>query len=231
MNSREGANRLGLRLESCGDGAERVVEIGPTGRIPRATKHIALGGVILTIAGQSATQVKVGLSAGTLALPTSEFAITFSVPGETEPATITIPALDEDAPEQFATALAETPHIGADLPDEITEPEKLTDLESIIAASYGKTLSERPEKNPKPYTASPIAPASTLPNTPTAQLDGPTTAPSAAAIDFRQPITPERAWADYLRMRRSDEPGNALGPGAASACGEYDPFWDLQRRF
>jgi hypothetical protein len=35
---------------------------------------------------------------------------------------------------------------------------------------------------------------------------------------------------EYELLRRNSEVGNALGPGAASAVGPYDPYWDATRR-
>jgi hypothetical protein len=110
VNPSDRSNRLGLGLKSCADGkSEKVVGIDPTGRVARAAAEISLGCVVLKIDEQAATLVKAGLSARTRALPTSELSITILQPGESEPVTVIIPALDDAQREQAEPTSAPVP--------------------------------------------------------------------------------------------------------------------------
>lgn len=118
MSSCEPSSRLGLRLDSCPDGiSEIVTEIDPTGRAGQA--EISVGCRILEIAGEAATAVKVGLASGMRALPASAVSMTIVRPGESEPVTVIVPALDENAPER-ATPFVEAPRDDDDLLHEIS---------------------------------------------------------------------------------------------------------------
>lgn len=223
MNFHEGSNRLGLGLESCGDGTEKVVGIDPIGRVARTTE-ISIGCVVLKIDGQPATLAKADLTAGTRTLPTSEISITILWPGESDPVTVIMPALGDSQSEQAESTSAPP------------ESDALS-LEQIVAASFVK-----PPNDPQPFTAPPIAPSSApLPALGADLKRSPQPAPRLALRDI--PLdqimaapeeTPEqraqREWDVFQvwRLNNLGEPGNALGPGRASACGGlYDPFHDL----
>jgi hypothetical protein len=221
------ANRLGARLESCGDGTERMLEFDPTGRIAKASQPVAQGHILLTINGQPATQVKAALAAGTLVLPASEFAITVLAPGGGEPVTIAIPALGDDAPELAITTIAEVPITGDDLLDEISDLGTVSDLERIVLASFGKAPFE------KPLPAPMLVPAGAPPQA--AHTEWP--APQVKAVTPVRPPLPaleehpaDRARREYdafqvFRLSNMGEPGDALRPAAASAVDRaYNPF-------
>jgi hypothetical protein len=90
-----GANRLGLGLEPCADGkTERIVAIDPGGRVARANVKVRVGDVLIDVGGYAATEAKVGLLAGNLALPAGSVSITVSSPGE-QPRYIDLPSLDD----------------------------------------------------------------------------------------------------------------------------------------
>jgi hypothetical protein len=213
------SNRLGLRLESCGDGSsEKVVEVDPTGRAARATMEITVGCVVLEINGHSATAAKAGLTAGTASLPICEIPITILRPGESEPVTVVMSAL---GPQKNGSA--EEPLSGP--------AESVPSLEQIVAASFVK-----PPNDPQSFTGPPIAPAASAAKPQPAPRSSETPQSVTAVTPIEQPPpSPEESPYEY-NMRRnaawhvwalhnSGEPGNALGPGGGSAVDpNYDPF-------
>jgi hypothetical protein len=136
---------------------------------------------------------------------------------------------DEAAPTPAADT-AKVPSANDDLLHEIadyiaarsqTNPER-------PAASLASGLVETPIIEPHPTLAPPMAPARFGNPVRQYHLGVETTAPP---IDPNA-LSPERTWRDYVWMRRSDQPGNALGPGGGyCAARDYDPFHDLSRPF
>jgi hypothetical protein len=110
--------------------------------------------------------------------------------------------------------------------DDVAEPpgeaEPLT-LSELVARSYTVAPTLRP---PGPRAASPQAaarfsetPRLALPDIPLNQIMA-----APEETDYDRAI---RKGKEYELLRLDSEPRSALGPGAAYACGDYDPFHDL----
>jgi hypothetical protein len=207
MTSPSASDRLGIRLDSCGDGKEMVTEVGPVGR---AVGAVAVGCTILEIIGKPATSVKNDLAAGRI-LPRSSVTLKLLRLGETEPVTIVLPALDDVASESGTPATEAASGVDVDVPLSPDQPPTAGTFAELVAESMGTD---------PPHISTEPAP----------EIGAPSLADKANAGDQAEepqpksePCRPVSSLKEWLRWHDTERGGvsySAVPP-------DYDPFEKL----